>query len=344
MLFGGEPDPQFLSQCADRLDGLWEEKRRLIETERRRFKERIDRSWGATFSSVEKLLYLYSDIAEFFSRQCRDGDGHWRIQANQKPPSGWLNQTLNVANMRTIRISLSILDLIKTGRCNDAYGLLRVLYEIRVVREFILARGEEVAERYVDHMAVMEKKSFDAERRWISPPEGHRETIENQIREIESKYDMKRFSRDYGWAYPDLPNPTFKSLATAVDQNEHYLFTNASHQLHGSMYGLFGVGGGEDAIAIGSTLHGVHSVVWYVARFLRRGAQRSLERMPRSDVHEFVLDGACASLLSRLAKDVDENALFCLNSLEAATDDPRRSERLSMYEAFRSNGGLSQDR
>ena len=101
-VFLGVTDPRFLDQCADLLDRGWQEKKAEVRAASNDFDAKMETRWGPAFESFEKLLYFYVDIAEVFSRQCKSEDGSWSISIGDPgaPESGWLNQVLNVTNMR----------------------------------------------------------------------------------------------------------------------------------------------------------------------------------------------------------------------------------------------------
>ena len=262
----------------------------------------MDEYWGPALERFEKLFYFYVDIAEMLSRQCHNEDGLWAIDVGSDvpPPGGWLSQAVHVTNMRTVRTSLAVLQLAKAGMCNDAYALCRVLYELYLVREYIVGPMDSlVAQRYFDHVAATEERTKEFMEPWLSERERASIREDNndpgsKINRLKQKYgaEWRYFRTDYGWAFPGkedrkgaaVQRPSLKHVADFVlaHGGHHYVYGKASQQLHGGVVGTLGFGSWNE-VPMAPELRGVNTILHYVGPWIRDAGFSSLRVMARDD-------------------------------------------------------------
>ncbi len=348
---------RLLEQAHAELDVLWRAGKPGLRAAEAAFRGEMDEYWGPAFERFEELFYFYVDIAEMLSRQCHNENGLWAIDLTSgvPPPGGWLSQAVHVTNMKTVRTSLAALQLAKAGMCNDAYALCRVLYEVYLVRGFIVQHMDAllVAQRYFDHVAVTEERTKRSMEPWLSEEE--RASIRDErndpgsgINRLKQKYgsEWTYFRKDYGWAFPNredrngtiVASPNLEDLARFVTKSggHHYVYRKASQQLHASVAGTLGFGS-WDEVPIAPVLRGVDTILRYVAPWIRDAGFTSLEVMARDDEQALGLeeaDQACVDLLAKLTDELDDAVEDCRRRVRERQKSDL-GKRDNMYETLR---------
>ena len=154
---------------------------------------------------------------------------------------------LHAIHARACQMSRAILALLRAGFPDDAYARWRSLHELAVVSAFISKYGADVAERYLLHEVVEQRKlaqHYNGSETWNQlDPE-----VQREIEELETKYKslLKRYGRtfkeDYGWAESILgiERPNFAQIEQHVEM-DHWRpdYRMASDNVHPNARGTF---------------------------------------------------------------------------------------------------------
>lgn len=127
-------------------------------------------------------------------------------------------EVLLLLHTRACQTTMEIVTLLENGLADGALARWRTLYEIEVIASLINAHGDDLAERYLDHEAVVVKRSMDNELKFTDPASGSR-GAKRQRKEIEADFDAaiakygQEFGSSYGWAAHQLGlrRPTFST-------------------------------------------------------------------------------------------------------------------------------------
>ena len=148
---------------------------------------------------------------------------------------------------RACQMSRAILALLRAGFADDAHARWRSLHELAVVSAFISECGEDVAERYLLHEVVEQRKlaqCYIGSETWNQlGPE-----VQRKIEELETKYQSllnrygRAFKEDYGWAQSILgiERPNFAQIEQHVGMNHWRPDSRmASDNVHPNARGAF---------------------------------------------------------------------------------------------------------
>ena len=154
---------------------------------------------------------------------------------------------LQAIHARACQMSRAILALLRAGFPDDAHARWRSLHELAVVSAFISECEEDVAERYVLHEVVEQRKlaqHYKGSETWNQlDPE-----VQREIEELETKYQSllnrygRAFKEDYGWAESILgiERPNFAQIEQHVEM-AHWRpdYRMASDNVHPNARGTF---------------------------------------------------------------------------------------------------------
>jgi len=212
---------QFRGRLADR----WDKPLRLLATE------------------LGVALQFGSDMTEWLRSQASDTDSA-------------LVEALLRLHARACQTAGEVEVLLQAGFADGALSRWRTLHEVTVVAMFLQEHGDDVAQRYLDHLAI---DSFDMARKYRAACEplvpcamddDEMEELEAEARALKAKYG-KEFAAEYGWAAAALrnPNPKFSHIEQAVDFAKLRPFYKlASNTVHAGPKGAFwklGLSAGE---------------------------------------------------------------------------------------------------
>lgn len=167
-------------------------------------------------------------------------------------------------------IAGEILTLLEGGFASGALARWRALHEVVVVADFISARGDEVAKRFLKHEAANEKRLRAAARFGLQPGE-EVAPLDRRHARILRKHGPG-FEQDYGWASTDLgkSKPTLSDLQTAESRGHWNLpYAIACGAVHPRAMTVLRPAGhaGGPGLLIGPSSADVHIAAdWTVAR------------------------------------------------------------------------------
>ena len=141
----------------------------------------------------------------------------------------------------------AILALLRSGFADDAHARWRSLHELAVVSFFISTNGADVAERYLLHETVQQRKlakDYQTHQARANLGPLTQETIDELDRRYESLIARfgKEFGSDYGWAASALRTPSPRLVD--IEQHVHMdhlrpYYRMASDNVHPNAHGAF---------------------------------------------------------------------------------------------------------
>ena len=213
---------------------------------RRRFEKQLGKRWRKPLRLLEAFVLLATATGSSFDREHRD-----KAVASGDP----VFEVIIRSHVRACQIASAILTLLKAGYADDAMARWRSLHELWVITSFIRANGQELAERYRQHVWVEQYKlacrqQDAAERLGQEPvPVAEFDALRVERDRLVAKFGPE-FGRDYGWAADALKvkQPNFSQIEAEVSL-DHWrpYYGMASGNVHAAAYGSY--------FRLGSDLH-----------------------------------------------------------------------------------------
>ncbi|MEX2162915.1 MAG: DUF5677 domain-containing protein [Sulfuricaulis sp.] len=146
---------------------------------------------------------------------------------------------------RAIQVAREVEILLLSGYADGAIARWRTLHEICVVSWFIREQGNEVAERYLSHVAVdswrgaIQYNQYASILNYEEIPKRELKALEQDIQKLKRRFGEK-FLEEYGWASEALgkKNPRFSDIERSVGLSKiRPYYKLASHNIHGGPKG-----------------------------------------------------------------------------------------------------------
>lgn len=209
---------------------------RQIEAEG--FRQRLEKRWKAPL----QLFALQLGLAVQFGA---DLNQWMRSQPSEGGDS--LTECMLRLLARACQIAGEVEALLQAGFGDGALSRWRTLHEVAVIAMFLQERGEDVAQRYLDHLAI---DSLDLARKYAAANEalGYRPISPQEMQGLEARAAAlklkhgKEFGHEYGWAASTLniPSPNFTQIEKAVSIDKYRPFYKlASGTIHAGPKGAF---------------------------------------------------------------------------------------------------------
>jgi hypothetical protein len=216
-----------------------------LETERAgifQFEANIEQRWGYPLGLLHSLTILARRAGADWIRIMCGGDlARLRID----------DRTISRLHMRACRTASEIFALLRTGHADGALGRWRTLHELAAVSRLIRKRGERVADRYLDSVAIQRYHGLREYQRH-APSLGLKRTsaeearaINEHYQEVRRRYDEAGFrmlqERDFGWAHGFVgdANPNLEAIEREVDLHGFRPFYRLANQsIHAPAIGL----------------------------------------------------------------------------------------------------------
>ena len=227
--------PEIVDQAASLLTGSLHRSSGKMLRRRRRdmrgFRHRHRRIWRHALDALETCVVLATESGEIFiskTKATSDGAGDHRLHA------------LTRLHARSCLVATEVLEMLRGGFAEGANARWRTLHEISVTSLFLLEHGNEIAEKYLDFIAVQEYANAillhqreDLPASAVHSEEDLRLIADERQRVIE-KHGAE-FSRPYGWAATALddPRPSFAKIEASIGLSHlRSFFRMASQSVH----------------------------------------------------------------------------------------------------------------
>ena len=224
----------FLNQIKkDAKVGLRRQRRKRLGFERRLAKHR-----AKPLHLLELTVAIAQEVAVGVGNQVAEGE----VNVDEHT-----FRALWATHARACQMSRAILALLRSGFADDAHARWRSLHELAVVGKFIGKHGEAVAERYLLHEIVQQRKLARAykkheDRARLEPlTQAEIDVLDERYEALVARFG-KGFTGDYGWAASALgiERPSLAEIERAV-QLDHLrpYYRMASDNVHANSHGAF---------------------------------------------------------------------------------------------------------
>ncbi len=201
------------------------------------FLERLEARWGAAFDYIRMMHTISLELGrEAVQRRRRS-----RAKKQSIRPD-----LLIRLHMRACQVVGEIIALMENGFADGAMARWRTLHEITVVAMLIHVHGEDIAERYVLHEAIEDRRAAVADNEARPgarrPPVSKREmaALQRDVIALVKRYG-KPFKSEFGWAAHHLKKdqPTFRDLEAAAGRASlRPRYKVASYNVHAGPHGI----------------------------------------------------------------------------------------------------------
>lgn len=218
------------------LDRKWHDEHTAQFIERDEFRANLEDRWGRGLNSLRMMLTCSREIGAEFTKK------------NPKKLDLALHSVLVRLHIRACKTTDEIITLLENGLSDGAISRWRTLHEISVVGTLISTFGNDIAQRYIDHLPIEAKRAanaYEAARKFLgleAISDQEKAGIDTRFRAALSKYGAD-FGGSYGWAQAFLNagrNPNFSDLekaAGAAAMRPYYKM--ASYNVHAAPHSLF---------------------------------------------------------------------------------------------------------
>ena len=224
----------FLNQIKkDAKVGLRRQRRKRLGFERR-----LAKHWAKPLHLLELTVAIAQEVAVGVGNQVAEGE----VNVDEHT-----FRALWATHARACQMSRAILALLRSGFADDAHARWRSLHELAVVGKFIGKHGEAVAERYLLHEIVQQRKLARAykkheDRARLEPlTQAEIDVLDERYEALVARFG-KGFTGDYGWAASALgiERPSLAEIERAV-QLDHLrpYYRMASDNVHANSHGAF---------------------------------------------------------------------------------------------------------
>lgn len=191
--------------------------------------------WGDALDGLEIYIMICDEIGDEFVDRFRSPTHKYDTV-----------EALARLHAQAVLVASEILTLLRAGYVSGANARWRTLYELAVISWFIRDKGDETAERYLEHVSVEGHKVAVAYKE-------HEDILgtdlmtEERLREIDEvrKHLLMRFgpeyNEQYGWAAKALgiKRPSFVDIEKAINfQAMRPIFKILSHNVHARPDGM----------------------------------------------------------------------------------------------------------
>ena len=205
---------------------------------RQGFERRLAKHWAKPLH----LLELTAEIAQEVATGVGD-----QVAAGEVSVDEHTFRAIWAVHARACQMSRAILVLLRSGFADDAHARWRSLHELAVVSNFIGEHGEVVAERYLLHEAIQQRKLARAykkheDRAGLEPlTQAEIDALYERCETLVARFGPC-FNEDYGWAASALgiKRPSLADIEQAV-QLDHLrpYYRMASDNVHANSHGAF---------------------------------------------------------------------------------------------------------
>ena len=212
---------------------------------RQRFEARLAKHWATPLHLLELLVELAQEIGETIAEDSRAVDG---------PSDEHTLSALIAIHARGCQVTRAILSLLRSGFADDAHARWRSLHDLAVVSAFISKHRGDVAERYLLHEIVQQRKlaqqykNYETRARLEPLSQAEMDELDERYGSLIDRFG-KSFGTDNGWAASVLgkERPDFADIECDVGLDHWRPYVRMSSDnvhagVHGALYRL-GIGG-----------------------------------------------------------------------------------------------------
>ena len=224
------------------------------------FESSLREIWGQGFDLLEMLCGVCLDAGSNFNKQFRP---------EASVTNDFVFEALTRLHARGCQIGFEILALLKSGFADGAMARWRTLHEIAVTSMLISNQGQQIAERYLDHVLVTDYDDALHYQKHYNTL-GFDPILPTDYAQMKADRDAvcqkygPGFERDNGWAACVFNgrSPTFAQIEEYVNlQHLRPFYKLANNNIHaGSKGALMRLGeplSGEDVLVAGPSLFGL---------------------------------------------------------------------------------------
>lgn len=202
------------------------------------FESRLAKHWRQPLHLLELTVEIAQEIGTGVGDQVASGE----VSVDEHT-----FKALWAIHARACLTSRAILALLRSGFADDAHARWRSLHELAVVGYFIVKQGEAVAEKYLLHGVVQQRrlarayKEHETKAQLEPLSQGEIDVLDEECEALVARFG-KEFDEDYGWAATSLGNkrPSLVEIERAVhlDHLRPY-YRMASDNVHANSHGNF---------------------------------------------------------------------------------------------------------
>ncbi len=223
------------------LSGLHKGRKRQLQYCRKlqaKFESRLKKRWGHGLDRLEMLIEIAHESGAIHYQE---------VSSELSDHELLLLEVLIRLQARACRISREILCLLKSGYSDGAYARWRSLHEVAAIATFISNHKGDIAQRYIDHIAIRQKKAAKEYQTYCEElgeePLSDEDVLElqAQVEALKQKYGAN-FEHEFGWASAALGSqkPTFRDIEKSIEM-AHWrpYFGMACKSIHAGADSLF---------------------------------------------------------------------------------------------------------
>jgi hypothetical protein len=202
---------ELISGIREQADAAVENRAKEIE----QFERRLRRRWQKPM----RLLAMQIGLTAQFGEETND----W-LRSRATPSNGATVEALTRLHARATQVAGEVEALLKSGYADGAISRWRTIHELAMVAYFIHQHGNEVAQRYLDHLTVdslrMARVYRNASKKlgYASMEEKEWDELQSNVNSLKVQYG-EEFATEYGWAAKALSKnkPNFSDIEKAVE-------------------------------------------------------------------------------------------------------------------------------
>ena len=202
------------------------------------FERRLAKHWRKPLDRLELTIEIAQETGEGVADEVASGE----VSIEEHT-----FKALRGIHARACQMSRAILTLLRSGFADDAHARWRSLHELAVVANFIEQHGDEVAERYLLHEVVQQRKlarlykEYEVRANLEPITQAEIDALDDQCKKLVNRFG-KSFTEEYGWAACALKNrqPSLAEIERATDL-DHFrpYYRMASDNVHPNSHGTF---------------------------------------------------------------------------------------------------------
>ena len=298
-----------------------EERLLHFENDRQAFTRRLALIWKKPLELLDLHIALVLELGGAWSKKLRSG---------KQRKDAELVEVVTRLHARSLQVAGEVRALLREGFADGALSRWRTIHELAVVALFVAQEGNEMADRYLDHLSVDSYKAalgYDRAAPLLNykgvPSKGMAALVK-KVDALKTRYG-KVFAEDYGSAASGLKrkSPNFASVEEAVHL-EHFrpYFRLASNTVHAGPKGAyFRLGAYDtDILLAGASNVGLQEAARLTALSLAQITSCLLSLRPNLD------SGVWTGVLLDLSNKVEEEAVRVMRRIEREERQLRKGQ------------------